>query len=1438
MSAIQTRLQAVKEQVFALIEEKAALRITYDTISPNLLGGLRLKGVSVSDSLTGDTILSVHQLSVSWKLGRINFRDVNDILSHIRNVTVEGFTLDWDNEAQAALVQKLAGAPKEKSPSGNSSFSLQLPFTVTLKSLIFRYRQPGFSAEVILPQLKLTPGRSGSTDVSVNGTATVLLDQKILDSADTFHVSFKARGTLAETLTGSLARLEITSDEGDWIRLGTTALSARLQDDCVEATLVSAKQPYSLTATYNLKGQTVSASLMADQFKPLHLVTIRSSNDLFRKLQDLAVSGSYTVAADLHDLKNSVRYQAQGNVQLPAALLKGGLTVSVDASGDGTRVAARQVSVRNPSMDISYTGSFTFASLTPEGELSINRFALPSGRDLETLFYIDRLPGGFVMFAPQVYAGETALTAVQAEVLLHDSSVDFTIEASDYSHYELETPGVISLQGFASWENGVDVQAAVSLNNLFGDSIVELVNCALPEKAALGEGIRNGVAPFIVSLDVYATTDFKGIVYNVPVAVVANTSRADQMLLLSLGGNETTISVSQCNLLYGGQEISATISADADADYNQVFFGTSLTLNGMPYSLSGVFMDRQVVSLQGDYGLDAEISFGKKGITGSLLFQNLPAVVGSYTFQASMDAGFEYRSLKDFSVSFTQLALSETSGAIRVQPAVALSGSLDQWGMTVSQITFSDTVDVLLGNGYLSWTLETDEDTGTTILSGGALALSVANSHQSDRVALTATFSNPLKNTFSSGALLRDSYIEAQAELDHFAVAHLLDGQAPEDTVTAMVSLQGSLENPSIYATVPNAAAKFGGSQASASFEASLEDKLAAVMNGSFQFSAFTIDQTDAFFDLASGELQVSAEAGMDAFVRASTPFTLNARLSDSDISAELLLQYLETNIASPVENYPVILQRSSGVTALTAGQHEGVQAVLLESGDFYASATAEFPVLFTASGAVSDGNLNIGVDDISFDLSLLSNLINFRYFNLAQGMVTGHAGISGRTTDPHFDGELYVEDMSVGVRAFIDNPINSPVVRITAEENAIYLEGDNFLCDETPMTVEVGFFFDRWSFENLKVHLAMEEGYYTAGRFNQSFLDITGDLNGDLEIMYSTELITVDGTLSARNANAVINNNFLSDGAEDDGDGYKIQCNMVINVENKAQAYYPSRQNPLVRGLVTASTPLVFTYDTIGGTYSISGDLILRGGEILYLNRNFYLREGSIRMNETESGFNPLVNLRAETRERTGKGDLVRIILSVPNQRLRQINPVLSSDSSLSELEIRTLLGEAILVESGTSTGAMLGQLAASGVDYLLQNSLIRGLENRLRDSLHFDIFSIRSPVFQQALINALGENENVESVKIGNYFDNTTVYIGKYIGTSVYMDAMFSFRYDENNAGERNSNFVIQPEIGLEFPAPFANIRWSIAPDLTESVQNLWVPNTSLSLSWKLSL
>jgi hypothetical protein len=136
--------------------------------------------------------------------------------------------------------------------------------------------------------------------------------------------------------------------------------------------------------------------------------------------------------------------------------------------------------------------------------------------------------------------------------------------------------------------------------------------------------------------------------------------------------------------------------------------------------------------------------------------------------------------------------------------------------------------------------------------------------------------------------------------------------------------------------------------------------------------------------------------------------------------------------------------------------------------------------------------------------------------------------------------------------------------------------------------------------------------------------------------------------------------------------------------------------------------------------------------------------------------------------------------------------------------------------------------------------------MQDGLRNLLKLDIFSIRTlavqNIVESSINNQLTDAELRKPLTAGNIFDNSTVYIGRYFGSSLYFDALVHFTYDESREiiDPMSNGMVVTPEIGLEMSAPFAIIRMSLAPVLGSdelSFAPALVSTTSITLSWKFS-
>ena len=246
-----------------------------------------------------------------------------------------------------------------------------------------------------------------------------------------------------------------------------------------------------------------------------------------------------------------------------------------------------------------------------------------------------------------------------------------------------------------------------------------------------------------------------------------------------------------------------------------------------------------------------------------------------------------------------------------------------------------------------------------------------------------------------------------------------------------------------------------------------------------------------------------------------------------------------------------------------------------------------------------------------------------------------------------------------------------------------------------------------------------------------------------------------------------------------------------------------------------------------------------MRGGDVFYIKRNFYIREGNITFTDTGREIDPRITLRAEIRDRDETGEPIRLILTAKDQPLFSFNPTLNSDPPRSSSEIMQFLGQ--VITGDTRRENVLQNLLVTSSDIIAQAGLFKKAETKMRDFLKLDAFSFRTLLLQNAIFGNLFNSNKNTTLTMSNYLDNTSVYIGKYFGSAIYADALLHLsHYDEKSLKNSGSgrpvynNLLFQPEIGLEMATPFFLLRWSVAPTKPDT---LFVGDAALTFSWKYS-
>ena len=183
------------------------------------------------------------------------------------------------------------------------------------------------------------------------------------------------------------------------------------------------------------------------------------------------------------------------------------------------------------------------------GTASLPYFILPNGKSISSELYIDALEKGFMIFSPQLCIGDKQLASLQFNLLPNGDSLYYDFEAADFAHAMEGEPGIIKLNGSFLPKNRY-AEANVMFHNLFADSIMDFSAEFLnEERSQTIRKISTSLNTTVFSGDMYLSSDFKSLSYNVPYIIVADSMKENRSLLLSFGGNEQSLTVNKFNAI-------------------------------------------------------------------------------------------------------------------------------------------------------------------------------------------------------------------------------------------------------------------------------------------------------------------------------------------------------------------------------------------------------------------------------------------------------------------------------------------------------------------------------------------------------------------------------------------------------------------------------------------------------------------------------------------------------------------------------------------------------------------------------------------------------------------------------------------------------------------------------------------------------------------------
>lgn len=649
--------------------------------------------------------------------------------------------------------------------------------------------------------------------------------------------------------------------------------------------------------------------------------------------------------------------------------------------------------------------------------------------------------------------------------------------------------------------------------------------------------------------------------------------------------------------------------------------------------------------------------------------------------------------------------------------------------------------------------------------------------------------------------------------------------------------------SPDLSAIVTIREGRYDGNRYEGLFDISASDSMVRIIDSSVSFAGFDLDALSLSYVYDRGEITGEADLSLDTRTGNLTfSFDLDARIAQLDDIMDLTGEFIRSTplntsiqVSDIITNDKVLMEGFSLTTILQdgslmvfGGPQDGVELSITKGGRVKARIDGErLPVSLTLDGSINQGLLHLETHDVHFDLSFLNTLLNIsEYLVFEQGDIYGDLLITGPIDDPDIFGEIFC-DSALLSSSVVSFPIIVQGVSATISEKSVQFAPFYGSIQNTYVEMNmiseleslIPYFFKTTltipTNMNIPIRLEIKDINLKLEGSVTGTVSFTGDGSSPLQI---------DGDIRLQDSIISINPNMFNTTRVPPEK--PLATDLHITTGKNVSVVLPSIELPIVSATISENRTLDIVYESLRNTYSVDGVLDILGGEIFYFQRSFFITEGRLLFNENQvSSFDPSIQLRARLRDFDRNGDKVDIYLIIDNQPLKSYTPRFESKPSKTLSEIAGILGQNILpagIVSNTDLSSAFA-LATIATDVFQQLGFITidpisDFERLLRNTLNLDLFSIRTQLLQNILLDTfpLSIGQSVSINPIARYLDNTTVFLGKYVSDEFFLQAMLHLSTQSANGFNLfwTNDLWLDLEFSVEWENPFFDVSLATQP------------------------
>ncbi|NOY10419.1 MAG: hypothetical protein GXP33_16420, partial [Spirochaetes bacterium] len=506
-------------------------------------------------------------------------------------------------------------------------------------------------------------------------------------------------------------------------------------------------------------------------------------------------------------------------------------------------------------------------------------------------------------------------------------------------------------------------------------------------------------------------------------------------------------------------------------------------------------------------------------------------------------------------------------------------------------------------------------------------------------------------------------------------------------------------------------------------------------------------------------------------------------------------------------------------------GPEDTIHGLIDNTGRFKLLSLKPFPIVMEADGVINKNKIDSNAVIKRLDITILNLPLRNDAIVFKSGNASGSIRISGPINDPDIYGNIDVLNGKANSQ-FTPVLVQPLRARLIFTGKGFTLEQMTTYVNKRPLVVKGSFKIDHWVPDAFDIEFNSPNPLGVKFAYNFGPIIVDGYVNGKIRVKGDLFGTTVNGSLTANYCKIALGEKKPEQKKEKSEGITPVKVSLTVETGKRVEFYWPSLNFPILRAYTDIGNSVKIDYNESNESYSVRGDVGIQGGEVFYFDRSFYLKSGQISFDENQEGFDPRVKVLAEIREQDEKGEEIKIYLEADN-KLSKFSPRFYSDPPRPDVEILSMVGGSIfgkVQEQGIGVSAVM--LTSEIVS---QFGILQPFERAVRDYLGLDLFSIRTQIIQNLILEKILGN-------VTNPLDNTTLSLGKYLGNDLFLEMLVRLKTMAMPSSNIYylSGITSDIELNLEWTTPFFLMDWSLIPKHPE---DLFLSDNSLTLKWRYS-